>query len=202
MNNTLLTTLILLLGSAVTSLATPVSFSLLPETGSLSGDPGSTVGWGFSLTNGTGDFLVVANSSFCDGGQNPVAGTCAPHLGVYSDTVAGNATVLAPGSTMTQAFDLKSASGLGSYSIWSSAAPGQTDTGSLSLVYDLFDSNPFTGSATQIGGDQMVSASAQVTVEAAATAVPEPALPLISGVIVLGMLAIGRRLVSRGTLHG
>jgi hypothetical protein len=202
MTNTLLTTFMLFLGTAVSGFATPVRFQLLPAAGSLSGSPGSTVGWGFSLTNMTGDFLVVADSSFCDGGQNPVTATCSPHLGVYSDIVAGNATVLAPGSKLTKAFDLSSSSGLGSYSIWSSAAPGQTDTGSLFLVYDVFDSDPFSGSATQIGGDQIVSAPARVTVKATVTAVPEPALLLQSGLIVVGMLALGRRLTSRVTVRG
>ena len=197
MNKLIVTTAALSLCIAWSASADPVTLELAPAAGSLAGNPGSTIGWGFSLTNATSDFLVVANSFFCEGGQTPASSTCSPRLGVYSDIVAGNATVVDPGSMVTQAFDAHGSSGLGSYTIWSSAAKGQIDSGSISVVYDLFNADPFTQSATQIGGDQIVSTVAQVSVGTSVTSVPEPALPLLSGLIGLGVLTIRRRLSSR-----
>jgi hypothetical protein len=179
--------------------ADSVSLALIPGAGALAGDAGSTSGWGFTLANSTSDFLVVANSFFCEEGQSPASSTCVPRLGVYSDIAAGNATLVGPGSSVTQAFKADGSSGLGSFSIWSSAAPGQSDSGSIYLVYDLFDADPFTGPANQIGGDHMLSSAAQVSVGKSTTAAPEPALPLLSGLALLAGLSVRRRFRSRLT---
>jgi hypothetical protein len=201
MNNTLLTTLALFLGIAGCAFGDNVTLALQPATGYLTGTAGSTVGWGFSLTNTTSDFLVVANSFFCEGAQNPVSSTCSPRLGVYSDIIAGNATVVDPGSTVTQRFNADGSSGLGNFAVWSSAATGQTDTGLIFVVYDLFNANPFSQPADQIGGDQTVSAPAAVSIGTSAAVVPEPALPLASGFFILCLLAIRHRWVSKLQLH-
>jgi len=201
MNKKLLTTLALFLAIAGSAFADNVSLDLQPATGSLTGTPASVVGWGFSLTNTTNDFLVVANSLFCESTQTPVSSTCSPRLGVYSDIIAGNATVVDPGGRVTQAFSPDGSSGLGSFSIWSSATTGQTDTGSIFIIYDLFDADPFSQPAKQIGGDQTVSSAVAVNVGVPAATAPEPALPLIGGLAALSILTLGRRLTSKPQAH-
>ena len=171
--------------------AGPVTIALTPADGAMSGLPGSTVGWGFSLTNGSADFLLVANSYFCQPGQDPLFITCTQSLGTYNDFIANNATLVAPGvTTAPQPFDAGTSQGLGEYIIDGTALPGQADSGSLIVVYDLFDANPFPNGANQIGGDAELPVSASVTVLGVTSAAPEPGTVLLLGLGLATMLAL------------
>ena len=167
-----------------------VTFNLIPADGSISGLPGDTIGWGYSVDNATANYLLVANTYFCEPGEDPMFTSCTQTLGSYMDYLAmsfqSNMTVIAPGETLSAFFDAGTMSGIGAYLIDAGALPGQVDIGSVVLVYDAFDANPYAGSADQIGGDMELAADASVHVGPLA-AVPEPGSLLLTILAVLGL---------------
>lgn len=188
--------------------ADSVTLQLDPLTGTVSGLPSDTVGWGYALTNNTSDYLLVSTSHFCEPGQDPFFTTCSPVLGAssYIDFFSSNFILIAPNSSASASFDATSQSGVGEYSIDPSAFAGQSDSGSITVVYDLFDADPTTGSANQVCSninvngssicDFEVSAAAAVDVAGATSAAPEPRLLLLLG-ICFGALIVreaGRKL--------
>ena len=182
-----------LLATCLAAYGDPVTLTLDPVGGTVSGSPGDTVGWGYKLDNNTSDFLLVASSDFCEPGQDPLLTTCSPTLGAstYTDFTSSNFILIAPGSSASAPFDASTLSGVGEYSIDPLVTSG-SDSGSITLVYDLFDANPTGGSANQICQsaivcDWEVSASAQVDVTGT-SAVPEPAA---AGLVVAGLLLFG-----------
>ena len=104
----LLRTIVLLGGAAIASHA--ATFLTLTPSGSVSGLPGSTVGWGFSLVNTT-NFLVVTSANFCLNPLNPPACTTAsPSVGVFHDFISTqpNAVIVGPApesTTVAQTFN-------------------------------------------------------------------------------------------------
>ena len=127
------------------------------------------------------DYLVVSFSDFCESGQ-PETGPCSQALGTYNDFIANNGTVVSPGGEVNQSFDASGTGGVGEYVINSSATPGQTDTGYLEVVYDMYSGDPFTDpNATEVAGDAFLTAPAEVQVTGAISTVPEPRLPILLG---------------------
>ena len=61
-----------------------VILTLIPTGGNLSGTPGSTVGWGFSISNDT-DYLLVSSADFCSGAALP---PCPLFIGTFDDFIA------------------------------------------------------------------------------------------------------------------
>jgi hypothetical protein len=162
----------------------------LTPSGTVSGLPGDTVGWGYSIENDTSDYLVVENSYFCDPGEDPSDFDCSPGLGAstYQDFIANNFTEIAPNSTGAQSFDATANTGVGEYSIDPLAVAGQSDVGSIVIVYDLFTTDFLSPDYTccQVGGDVEISAAAEVDVTGTGTSpVPEPAT---QGLVVAGLL--------------
>jgi len=157
--------------TGLTASADTVTLTLTPSSGTLDGLPGATVGWGYSIDNDTGDNLIVANSYFCAGAEDPAYTTCSPSLGAstYTDFIASNGTLIAPDSVESQPFNAGTQSGVGEYTIDSSALAGQTDTGTIVVLYDLYDAD-----FNQIGGTMELTAAAEVLVAGATSAVPEP----------------------------
>lgn len=160
----------------LTASADPIALDLTPSSGTVSGLPGDTVGWGYTIDNGSDDYLIVANSYFCEPGQDPLFTTCTPALGAYSDFIANNGTLIAPGDTGSQSFDAGADSGVGQYVIDPSAAAGESDAGSIVVLYDLFDAN-----FNQIGGTMELTANVEVDVTGGTSPVPEPRLPILLG---------------------
>jgi len=170
-----------LLVTGITASADP-TFTLTPS-GTVSGLPGDTVGWGYSIDNDSIYSLIVTKSDFCEPGQDPLFTTCTQALGTYSDFIAQNGTLIAPGTTGSQSFDASSSSGVGEYVIDPSATPGQSDVGSIVVEYQLFDDN-----FDQIGGTIELSAAAEVDVTGTGPSpVPEPAT---EGLVVAGLLLV------------
>jgi hypothetical protein len=170
-------TLLGLSALCLTASADPITLTLTPS-GTVSGLPGDTVGWGYSIDNTSDDYLFVENSFFCAGAEDPLLTTCSPSLGAstYEDFIADNFTEIAPGQTLAQSFDPAAMTGVGEYSIDPLATAGQTDIGSVVIVYDLFTTDFFSPDYTccQIGGDMELTAAAEVQVNGPVSAVPEP----------------------------
>ena len=104
-------------------------FTLDPVGGNISGSPGHTIGWGFTLTNDTDDFLIVSSAEF-----QPSLNL----IGTFTDFMGPEFIALDPMSSFTQAFDLSSHLGVGSFAIngnvliepgsWLTISPGSIVT--------------------------------------------------------------------------
>src|SRR5262245_52085410 len=120
-----------LAGLLATAGQAAVIFELTPPGGAIAGLPGSTIGWGFTLTS-TEDFLVVTGAEF----------TPAPlsSFGSFEDFIStGPLLVIGPAPespTLTQGFDATLRLGVGAFHLAPTAAGSVS--GSLVLHYALF----------------------------------------------------------------
>jgi hypothetical protein len=80
---------------AATSYADTFTFSTIPPSGSISGPAGSTVGWGYSVTNNSLDQWLVFNNI----GTDAVFSNGTPNSGVF------DFPVVAPNTTITTDYD-------------------------------------------------------------------------------------------------
>ncbi len=191
-----------LLAMCLAANADSVTLMLDPLSGTVSGSPGDTVGWGYTLDNNTSDYLVVAYSSFCESGQDPLFTTCSPALGAssYTDFLSTTFIDIAPGGSSNAAFDSGANSGVGEYNIDPLITSG-SDAGSITVIYDLFNGDPTNGGgqvcANPTSGvcDFEVSAAAEVDVLGATSAVPEPRLAILLGLALVALIIY--RLVTR-----
>ena len=122
---------------ALCAQATPApDFSLIPSSGTVSGSPGATAGWGFTITNNdSSDWLVLNDSFFTPSNLLGSDGT-------YTDFIASQFVVIDPGSTSSESFDALLQSGVGSFQIPWSAPEGGTATGTVNVDYSLFSQDP------------------------------------------------------------
>lgn len=188
-------TLMIALGCAVLT-ATP-AFTTIPLSGNVSAEPGQTVGWGFTITNDTSDYLFFDNSAFCGIGGDPFLNSCAgPYDGItnfgpfgadtYTDFIGANLTFVAPNSTLTQTFDATLMTGVGAYFIDPTTPLGTKDIGTLFVQFTPFNGNPLT-TGTPDGAETELGAPVQVNVT------PEPGtFALGAGAIAL-LAALRRR---------
>jgi hypothetical protein len=185
MRKLLITLSFLCLAAAPALFADEISFTLDPGSGVIAGAPGETIGWGFTLTNDTDDWITVTSSDL----ENETD----PDLGVYTDFISaqgGNAGLyggaLAPYTTWTEAFDGVS-QGAGSYTIDPSALYPATDDGLLSVYFDIYDGDPGNG------GNYLSSSLVQAGFEVETVPEPGPVGLLLGGLSALGWLYLTRR---------
>jgi hypothetical protein len=158
------------------SYAGAITLDLVPANGAVSGRPGQTTGWGFTLTNTGPDFLLVTGTSFV---VTPLSS-----FGTYTDLlspqITGGATFLVLGPSpetpsLQEAFDAGKGTGIGEFTFARTAA-GQV-AGNIVVDYALFSVSPndpnFDPGADLVTADANVSAAATITVSPA-SAVPEP----------------------------
>jgi hypothetical protein len=156
---------ILLLATASAGLATAdITFSLDPPSGAISGSPGQTVGWGFTVANSLSDYAVITGAVFS---PDPTT--------QFTDFISPQYIVVGPGTpTVTETFDLASQQGVGSYLIPSITPAGSFLPGSIELTYDLYTVNPndpgFDPVADLEASGKTVDADASINV----VATPEP----------------------------
>jgi len=163
----------------VTAPAT-VMFTLIPASGEVGGSPGSIVGWGFTLSNDTSDWLW-ANDSVFDMDKDG-------SWGIYEDLSWTSAPV-APGTAqdptiLTVLFSLLGdGTGVGSFAIDPTVPFGDRATGVIYLDYDIYAIDPSGGGLTPID-------SARVQADAVViSAAPEAGTWTLLG---LGLAALGR----------
>ena len=157
----------LILATAAALSADTISLDLDPLGGSISGAPGSTIGWGFTLTNSSTSWISVTSSALTFE-TNPLLGSYVDFIGLQGGPAPSFA--VAPSSFWTETFDNVS-QGIGSYTIPNSAELSAEDSGSILVSFDLFNSDPSDG-GNQTGSS---SVSAPFTVDVAPIApVPEP----------------------------
>jgi hypothetical protein len=187
------------------------SLTLNPVNGIVFGEPGQTVGWGFSFTNDTAFFLLVDGSNFCGPGGDPHFTDCStpyngvtqfgPAFGTYTDFIATNVTLVAPNSTFSQTFDSTVPTGVGSYTINPGAPIGGTDPANpavqvskLFIDFAEFSGNPFLPGAVEVTCDPTFG-TCELAAAAELMVVPEPATFGLVGVMLLlvGSLALRRK---------
>jgi len=177
----------LLIAAAHLAQADPM-LTLIPANGVISGGPGSTIGWGYTITN-TADWLVLTSFTF-----NPSA---PQSIGAFTDYTQYNFVVVGPkpeSTSVTQDFNDVALTGAGSFSISSTAPVGSEVPGNLVMTYDLFSADPNSLSFNPLvdtisTDDPLPPASVKVEVTAP---VPEPASWLLL-ITVLGLIALLRR---------
>src|SRR5579872_767247 len=124
-------------GAAISLSAGPV-LTLTPS-GDLIGTPGSTVGWGFTITNDA-DYVEITSAQYC---VNPVnfplvcnssaLGSFTDFISQFNDIIVGPPGGTDP-STVSQNFDPVGLTGIGSFAIDNGASIGAGDQGQIVLT--------------------------------------------------------------------
>jgi hypothetical protein len=155
------------------------SFSTVPSNGMISGKPGATIGWGYSISNlDTSTWLVISGinaSSF--------------QFGMPDDSIF-DYPILAPLTSVTVPYD----GSKGLYQLtWDTSAPeGLVNVGSFTLTAEYYDSNPFAGGNFQaLAPDKSVDYAAAVE---KVSSVPVPAALWLFGSGLIGLLGFRTRL--------
>jgi hypothetical protein len=157
------------------------SLLLDPLGGAISGQPGQTVGWGFTLTNDdAANYLVVSSTDFQPGTA----------LGMYTDFAGPQLLEVAPLSSVTEIFDSSSLTGIGSFAISPIAHLGDLVSGRILLTYDLFSQSTLD---PNFDPSSMVSSGNIVDANASVSAVPEPGAFCLLGSGLVGLICIRRK---------
>lgn len=155
------------------------TFSLLPAGGAVSGAPGSTVGWGYTITNQSTTNWLALTSISAD-----------PFLHGTPDASIFSFPVLAPMATLALTFDPVAGAGLFQL-FWDTTAPvGFVNSGTFILSGEFYDADPLAGGIfVALAPDQSALYSVTVT-PSAVTPVPEPSSVLL---MASGLFALRRR---------
>jgi hypothetical protein len=182
----------IVLGTVAASALMASPILTLTPGGAISGTPGSTVGWGFTLTNDV-NWIEVAQAQFCL--DSPLSNPCFNASAQFIDIISNppNDVIVGPSGSASQPYAPLSFMGLGSFIIAPGAIIGSSVVGNILLTYNEFDGDPNQG-GNQIGFNEAISTSARVTVTAANT-VPEPATWGLAAIALAGFGA--RRLRQR-----
>lgn len=158
---------------ASASHAALIEFSVFPNSGDVAGAPGTTVGWGYSITNNSSSYLVTTaiNADLFQHGM-PLAIFDFP--------------VIAPGDTILEAFAVDT-SGLFQL-LWDIDAPlGFVNSGLFFLSSDFYTNDPLLGGVFISSAEEVVAAYSAIAQEAAAP-VPEPST---WSLLLITLLALG-----------
>lgn len=177
---------------AATSYADTFTFSTNPPGGSISGPAGSTVGWGYSVTNNSVDQWLVFNNV----GTDTAFSNGTPNGGIF------DFPVVAPNTIITTDYD--GTNGLFEFT-WNAGAPaGSFISGNFVLSAEWWSGNPFDdvapGEFLESIPDFSVPYSVTVPVSCNCTPVPESSslLMLVFGVGGLLLFNINRKVLPLG----
>jgi hypothetical protein len=155
---------------AATSFAAPL-LTLDPPTGAVEGAPGTTAGWGFTLTADP-NLWLSAIGSFILNETNP-------SLGAYTDLIGslGGPTnfSLAPGAGPWQeGFNFTNQLGLGFFEISNGATIGSTSSGTIRVLVEAYNDDPAVCGGNCVENTFELDVPFSVTVNEPAPEVPEP----------------------------
>jgi hypothetical protein len=166
----------LLLAAVPAWTAEVYTFNLLPADGNISGAPGATIGWGYSIENqSTSHWLVttgVAPGAFQFG----------------TPALLFDFPILAPNTTWTSPYDALTQTGLMSLT-WDASVPANTvESGTFVVNAEWWNGDP-------LNGGQFESFASTANVQYSASAVPEPgtAALLVTGIAIFLVTAGKRR---------
>ena len=156
---------LLTIGLPILSLQGAPILQLNPSGGLIAGSPGATIGWGFTLTNSS-DYLVVTGSSFT---PPSLYGVYQDYIGTYNLLVVGPSP---ESPVVSQSFSSTFLSGVGAFTINSTAPFGAAVTGDLVVHYSLFSQDPNTPNFDPI--TSLLVTDASISQPTAVDVVPEP----------------------------
>jgi hypothetical protein len=182
-------------GAAVSLSAGPV-LTLTPS-GDLIGTPGTTVGWGFTITNDA-DYAQITSAQYCVKPVNFPLVCNSSALGIFTDFIGPSGIVVGPPggtdpSSVSQNFDTIALTGIGSFAIDNAAPIGAGDLGQIVLTYNLTTLDPNDPNAVSLGTDLVFAADASITVSDGN--MPEPGtagLMLVALAVLAGGAVIGK----------
>lgn len=168
--------------------ADPWTFSLDPPAGAISGTPGSSIGWGYTISNQSATNWLMLTGLSSD-----------PFANATPDASLFTFPILAPGTAFSVAYSPAALEGLFQIT-WDANAPvGFTNTGTFVLSGEFWDADPLAGgNFVLLGFDQSAAYSASVS--AGSTSVPEPSTLLLIIFGITGLL-LQRQLFRRGSLE-
>lgn len=174
-----------ILALAVTAFGDDVTLTLLPS-GNLSGPPGSTVGWGYTITNNTANWLETLS---LDAGSF-TSGT--PNLIFDFPTVGPNSSITENFSAVTTASCSSPPCGLYEFT-WNSNAPvGTVNSGTFTLSSEYFSGDPANPASTDLGPAPDASANYSISAITVST-VPESASIVFVFTGLCGLCLLRRR---------
>jgi len=163
------------------------SFTLIPISGDISGPAGSTIGWGYTLTNDTALWIQpmgVSAGAFLNG---------TPNL-IFDFPAVG------PNSFVTLDFSLVPTGSCASppcgfYELtWDNGAPlGFQNNGTFTIMSDYYSCDPSQPGCNDLGSAPDASADYSATVSGSPIPEPSTVSVLISGLVGLSVLFNNRR---------
>jgi hypothetical protein len=175
--------------------AGPYSLTLLPGP-SIQGNPGDAIGWGYSITNNSADFLLPLT---LDAGPFPSGFT---PLNIFDfPEVAPNSTVTLDFSTVITGTCSSPPCGIYQVTLDPSIKPGTTVSGFFDVFAELYDGDPFDG-GTDLGTGTDLTASYSASSAPLISGTPEPAtLGELGFVLALIMWKIRNRTGTCGIIY-
>jgi hypothetical protein len=149
------------------------TFTTIPSDGNIFGAPGSTIGWGYSVTNESTTSWLLATKLGADSFEY---GTPTPLFDFPE---------VAPGATVTESFDPIGLTGLYQDVLNAGTPKASMDSGNFVLSAQWFNGDPFNG-GTFIANAIDTSAAYSASVTSTNT-VPEPGSAFL---VTVGVLAI------------
>jgi hypothetical protein len=161
----------------------PQTLALVPSGGTIFGNSGGVVGWGYDFTNNDSADWVALNDSFVTGSL--ASGT----FGNYMDYIALTFIVVNPSSSTGTVLFSQGVSGTGEFDIAPAVPSGTKITGDIGIDYTVFSQDPNSPSfdPNSFVAEGTVFANAEVVT-------PEPGLKWLTAAGLLPLaLAVWRR---------
>jgi hypothetical protein len=173
------------------------TITLDPSDGVITGSPGSTIGWGFTVNADPG-YLTTFITSFTLFETNPSIGFYTDFIGAQGGPQDFSLPAGAP--DWVETFDPVQQTGIGSFTIDPAALPGAADSGVIHIEYQLILASMSLPCDTNCGASTLASSdcgascfgSVEVPFEVTASApTPEPGTCLLE-FVGLALLLIGK----------